>query len=588
MAKWMVMAKKADFDRIGKQYGISPIVARIIRNRDVKEDEDIEKYLNGTLTALYSPWLLKDMKRAVDILIDKIDAKKKIRIIGDYDIDGVCATFILKKSIDEIGGVSDTYIPDRIEDGYGLNDSMIRKAKEDGVDTILTCDNGIAAANQVQLAKELGMTVIITDHHEVPYEELADGRRHYLLPGADAVVDPKQEDCMYPFSSICGAVVAYKLICALFEAKCSSRPPTEEELLAAAAFATVGDVMELLDENRILVREGLSLLEHTKNQGFRSLIQMTGLSDTKLTPYHVGFVLGPCINATGRLDMAGRALDLLLTKDKAEAVRLAGELRDLNESRKEMTRQGVEKAVLMVEKEEMARDKVLVVYLVDCHESLAGIIAGRLRERYGKPVFVLTNSKGGVKGSGRSIEAYHMYENMTKIKDVFEKFGGHKMAAGLSLKPDRVEEFRTRINGICTLSAEDMEEVIHIDVPMPVRYADFDLIGQLTRLAPYGNGNPRPLFAQKNIRLCSARIVGKTGNVAKFMLRDEEGYQVEGVCFSKVEELFDRLTKDFTPKRVQKMLAGDGDIVVSIAYYPEVNEYHGKRSLQMVITHFDW
>lgn len=588
MAKWMVMAKKADFDRIGKQFGISPVMARVIRNRDVVEDCDIQKYLYGTLEEMYSPWLFKDMRRAVDILADKINGKKKIRIVGDYDIDGVCATFVLKKSLDALGGVVDTYIPDRIEDGYGLNDLIIRRAYEDGVDTILTCDNGIAAADQVRLAKKLGMTVIVTDHHEVPYEEQKAGEHRELLPDADAVIDPKQADCQYPFSGICGAVVAYKLICALYEKMRGIRPSDEEELLAVSAFATVGDVMELLDENRILVKEGLLLLERTSNPGLRSLIQITGLSGVKLTPYHVGFVLGPCINATGRLDMAGRALELLLTKDKSEAVRLAGELRDLNESRKEMTRRGVETAVACVEREGMEKEKVLVVYLEDCHESLAGIIAGRLRERYGKPAFVLTDSKDGVKGSGRSIEAYHMYENMTKIKDVFDKFGGHKMAAGLSLKPERVPEFRKRINEICTLSDEDMEEKIHIDVPMPIRFADAALTGQLALLAPFGNGNPRPLFAQKNIRLCSARIVGKMGNVAKFMLCDADGYQVEGVCFSKVEELFARLSADFTSKRVERMLAGDGDIVVSIAYYPEMNEYHGKRTLQMVITHFDW
>ncbi|MBR1693127.1 MAG: single-stranded-DNA-specific exonuclease RecJ [Lachnospiraceae bacterium] len=588
MAKWMLRTKRADFDRLAERFGISPVLARIIRNRDVIEESDIDKFLHGTRAQFYSPWLFKDMDRAVSILDEKIRQKAKIRIVGDYDIDGVCATFVLKKSLDALGAVTDAYIPHRIEDGYGMNEEIIRTAGADGVDTILTCDNGIAAAAQVRLAKELGMTVIITDHHEVPYEEKQGGERHYLIPEADAVIDPKQETCRYPFSGICGAFVAYKLISALYERMRGGQPPYEEELLAVCAFATIGDVMELLDENRILVRDGLVLLQQTDNPGLRSLIQIMGLADTKLTPYHVGFVLGPCINATGRLDVANRALQLLLTRKKAEAVRLAGELKDLNDSRKEMTRQGVEQAICCVEEQGLCKDRVLVVYLPDCHESLAGIIAGRIREKYGKPTFVLTDSKEGVKGSGRSIEAYHMYDNMTKIKDVFDKYGGHRMAAGLSLPRERVEEFRRRINEVCTLCDEDMTEKIYIDVPMPIRYADFDMVQQLSLLEPYGNGNPKPLFAQKNIRLCSARRMGKNGSVAKFLLCDESGYRVEGICFSGVEELFAKLVRDFSDTRVERMLAGDGDLVVSIAYYPDVNEYRQKRTLQMVITHFDW
>lgn len=587
MAKWMVMAKKADFDEIGRKFQISPVLARIIRNRDVIGDEAIDKFLHGTSEQFYSPWLLKDMEKAVEIVAEKIAQGKKIRIVGDYDIDGVCATFILKKSLDALGAVTDAYIPNRMEDGYGMNDEIIKSAKADGIDTILTCDNGIAATAQVELAKSLGMTVIITDHHEVPYEEVGEEKR-FLVPPADAVIDPKQEDCQYPFSSICGAFVAYKFIEALCRHQNVWPIEHEEELRAAAAFATVGDVMDLLDENRILVKEGLKLLEHTKNIGFKTLLQITGLSETKLTPYHVGFVLGPCINATGRLDVAERALHLLLTEDKGEAATIAGELKDLNDSRKEMTKTGVEQAVRYVEEKQMQQDRVLVVYLPDCHESLAGIIAGRLREKYGKPAFVLTDSKEGVKGSGRSIETYHMYENMSKIKDVFTKYGGHKMAAGLSLERDKVEEFHQRINEICTLTEEDMEEKIHIDVPMPICYADFAMVEQMALLEPYGNGNPKPLFAQKNITLCSARLQGKDKNVAKFILQDENGYRAEGICFSHVDELFARLERDFTKERVEALFAGKGNLVVQIAYYPDINEFRGKRTLQMVITHFNW
>lgn len=587
MEKWMVTAKRADFEEIGKKFHISPVLARVIRNRDVIGDEAIEKFLHGTSEQFYNPWLFKDMEKAVKLLEEKILSGKKIRIVGDYDIDGVCATFILKKGLDLLGAVTDTYIPNRIEDGYGMNDRIIMTAKDDGIDTILTCDNGIAAIGQVDLAKSLGMTVIITDHHEVPYEE-KEGVKHYLIPDADAVIDPKQEECRYPFSSICGAFVAYKLIEALCRHWSIWPLKQEKELRAMAAFATVGDVMELLDENRILVKEGLELLRETENIGMKTLIQICGLSETTLTPYHVGFVLGPCINATGRLDVAQRALELLLAEDKATAAIIAGELKDLNDSRKEMTNVGLKQAVQYVEEKQMEQDKVLVVYLSECHESLAGIIAGRLREKYGKPAFVLTDSKEGVKGSGRSIDAYDMYENMTKIRDVFTKYGGHKMAAGLSLEKHRVEEFHKRINHVCNLTEEDMHEKVRIDVPMPISYADYTMVEQLSILEPFGNGNPKPLFAQKNITLCSGSVLGKEKNVVKFLLQDENGYQVEGICFSKVKELFEKMQRDFSKERVEKLLAGKGDLVVSIAYYPEINEFRKKRTLQMVITHFQW
>lgn len=587
MEKWMVTAKRADFEEIGKKFHISPVLARVIRNRDVIGDEAIEKFLHGTSEQFYNPWLFKDMEKAVKLLEEKILSGKKIRIVGDYDIDGVCATFILKKGLDLLGAVTDTYIPNRIEDGYGMNDRIIMTAKDDGIDTILTCDNGIAAIGQVDLAKSLGMTVIITDHHEVPYEE-KEGVKHYLIPDADAVIDPKQEECRYPFSSICGAFVAYKLIEALCRHWSIWPLKQEKELRAMAAFATVGDVMELLDENRILVKEGLELLRETENIGMKTLIQICGLSETRLTPYHVGFVLGPCINATGRLDVAQRALELLLAEDKATAAIIAGELKDLNDSRKEMTNVGLKQAVQYVEEKQMEQDKVLVVYLSECHESLAGIIAGRLREKYGKPAFVLTDSKEGVKGSGRSIDAYDMYENMTKIRDVFTKYGGHKMAAGLSLEKHRVEEFHKRINHVCNLTEEDMHEKVRIDVPMPISYADYTMVEQLSILEPFGNGNPKPLFAQKNITLCSGSVLGKEKNVVKFLLQDENGYQVEGICFSKVKELFEKMQRDFSKERVEKLLAGKGDLVVSIAYYPEINEFRKKRTLQMVITHFQW
>lgn len=569
MEKWVVTAKKADFQKIGQTFGIDPVIARLIRNRDVEGMENIRSYLYGTLEELPSPWLLKDMKKAVEILKDKIDQKARIRIIGDYDIDGVTATYILLTGFRRLGARVDTYIPDRIKDGYGMHSQLIEKASEDGIDTIITCDNGIAASAEIQQAKEKGMTVIVTDHHEIPYRDTDKGRE-WIVPEADAVINPKQSDCPYPNKNICGAVVAWKLIWALYETYGIDRNEILE-FSEPAAVATVGDVMDLQGENRIIVKEGLRRLPTTKNQGFRALIEANGLGGERITAYHVGFVLGPCINASGRLDTAARALRLLCTEDADRAAKEAGDLVALNQSRKAMTEKGREEAERIIESQGLSSDRVLVVYLPECHESLAGIIAGRLREKYYKPSFVLTKAEKGAKGSGRSIEAYSMYDELVKCSDLLEQFGGHPMAAGLSLAEENIDAFRKRLNEVCTLTEEELVPKVVIDVPMPISYLSRTLTEQLSVLEPFGKGNSKPLFAQKGLRVLNLRIFGKNQNVTKMCLMDGQGNSVDAVYFGAA--------KEFEQYVQQKEL-------ISVTYYPEINVYQGRESLQAVIRNY--
>ena len=569
MEKWVVTAKKADFQKIGQTFGIDPVIARLIRNSDVEGMENIRSYLYGTLEELPSPWLLKDMKKAVEILKDKIDQKARIRIIGDYDIDGVTATYILLTGFRRLGARVDTYIPDRIKDGYGMHSQLIEKASEDGIDTIITCDNGIAASAEIQQAKEKGMTVIVTDHHEIPYRDTDKGRE-WIVPEADAVINPKQSDCPYPNKNICGAVVAWKLIWALYETYGIDRNEILE-FSEPAAVATVGDVMDLQGENRIIVKEGLRRLPTTKNQGFRALIEANGLGGERITAYHVGFVLGPCINASGRLDTAARALRLLCTEDADRAAKEAGDLVALNQSRKAMTEKGREEAEHIIESQGLSSDRVLVVYLPECHESLAGIIAGRLREKYYKPSFVLTKAEKGAKGSGRSIEAYSMYDELVKCSDLLEQFGGHPMAAGLSLAEENIDAFRKRLNEVCTLTEEELVPKVVIDVPMPISYLSRTLTEQLSVLEPFGKGNSKPLFAQKGLRVLNLRIFGKNQNVAKMCLMDGQGNSVDAVYFGAA--------KEFEQYVQQKEL-------ISVTYYPEINVYQGRESLQAVIRNY--
>lgn len=569
MEKWVVAAKKADFNAIGAEFGIDPVIARLIRNREVTGSESIREYLHGSIRDIPSPWLLKDMRKAVEILKAKIESQARIRIIGDYDIDGVTSTFILLKGLRRVGANTDTYIPDRVSDGYGIHRHLIDQAERDGIDTIVTCDNGIAAADEIAFAKEKGMTVVVTDHHEIPYEETENGRA-LKLPQADAIINPKQPDCTYPNKNLCGAVVAMKLVFALYEAY--GIPEQErEEYLELAAIATVGDVMDLQGENRILVKEGLKRLPDTRNKGLRALIRKTGLEGGRITAYHIGFVLGPCINASGRLDTAARSLKLLQAETEDEAARLAGDLKGLNDSRKALTEKGKEEAIRLVESTELKNDRVLVVYLPDCHESLAGIIAGRIREKYHRPSFVLTKGETAVKGSGRSIEAYSMYDELVKCGELMEQFGGHPMAAGLSIKEENVEIFRKKLNENCTLTPEDLIPKIVIDVPMPVSYITKRLVEQISLLEPFGKGNTKPLFAQKGLKVLNSRIFGKNRNVAKLQLMDDSGTVMNGIYFGEAEEF---------------LRFALGKERISVTYYPEINRYQGRESLQIIIQNY--
>ena len=569
MEKWVVTAKRADFQAIGEKFHIDPVIARLIRNRDVTDESKIREYLTGTIEDLPSPWLMKDMRKAVDILKEKISAQAKIRIIGDYDIDGVTSTYVLLKGLTRIGGKVDTYIPDRVADGYGIHEHLINRAEEDGIDTIVTCDNGIAAAAEIDMARKKNMTVIVTDHHEIPYREI-NGTRQVLLPPANAILNPKQSDCDYPEKGLCGAVVAFKLIIALYEEYGISRKELED-YYELAAIATVGDVMDLQGENRILVKEGLRRLKDTENIGLRELIRANGLEDMKITSYHVGFVLGPCINASGRLDTAARSLALLNAKDREKAARLAGDLTALNQSRKALTEKGKEEAIQMVETTSLGQDRVLVIFLPDCHESIAGIIAGRIREKYHRPSIVRTRGETGIKGSGRSIEGYSMFEELVKCADLMTQFGGHPMAAGLSMEEKNVEEFRRRLNENCTLTEEDLRPKVIIDVPMPVSYITRELIEQISLLEPFGKGNTKPVFAQKGLRVLESRVFGKNRNVAKVKLMDPSGTVMDGVYFGEAEE-FVRFI--------------DGKDSISVTYYPEINIFRGRESIQIVIQNY--
>ena len=569
MQRWFITMKKADFNRIGEKYHISPILARLIRNRDIIGDDAIDFYLNGTIADLYDGMLMKDMDRAVEILAEKIREEKRIRVIGDYDIDGVNATYILQEGLSVLGADVDTDIPDRVKDGYGLNKMLIDRALDDGIDTVITCDNGIAAAEEIEYAKDNGLTVIVTDHHEVPYIEM-DDEKEYIIPKADAVVDPHRADCGYPFKGLCGAAVAYKLVEALYNVM-QRDPEDVDYLMENVAIATVGDVMDLNGENRIFVKQGLEMLKRTKNPGLKALIECTGIDADRLNAYHIGFVIGPCINASGRLDTAKRALELLNARTRRDAVMLAEDLKALNDSRKEMTERGVEEAVDLIETTSLKDDRVLVVYLPDCHESIAGIIAGRIRERYYRPVFVLTKAEDRVKGSGRSIESYDMFAQMCRCRALFTKFGGHKLAAGLSLEEENVQRFRETINALCDLTEEDLREKVSIDMQLPFPYITERLVQELEILEPFGKGNPKPLFAGKDLRVISPRIFGKNRNVLKCRLEDPQGNQMEAVYFGDVEACL----KAMEQKKV-----------MAFTYYPSVNEYMGRRNIQVTIVNY--
>lgn len=585
MEKWIEIRKGGNFMEMAKKYGIDPLIARIIRNRDIIDEKEITEYLYGGKEALHNPHLLKDVDKAAEIIAEGIAEKKAMRIIGDYDIDGVNATYILLDGIRRCGGNVDAAIPDRMKDGYGINEHLIEQALSDGKELLITCDNGIAAINEINFAKEKGMTVVVTDHHEIPYRNTEQGKE-FLRSNADAIVNPKQNDCLYPCKGICGAVVAWKLVQVLYERM--DIPVVEADIfIENAGFATVGDVMDLTGENRILVKLGLKALEHTKNPGMKALIAKNKLSDKPLSAYHIGFVLGPCINASGRLDTAKRSLELLLERDEVKASALAGELVELNESRKYMTQQETQKALEQIEKEGREKDKVLVVYLPECHESLAGIIAGRIREAYQRPVFVLTRGEEGVKGSGRSIEAYSMFDKMTEVAELFTKYGGHPMAAGLSMREEDIDKLREQLNQKAELSEEDMAEVVRLDAVLPMSYFTVDTIRQLSVLEPCGKSNTRPVFADRNIKITRAGIVGVNRNVLKLHLLDSKGNPVAGVYFGEVEKFLTFLSEKFGSEEVDAAMHGkENSIQFAAVYEPAVDTYSGRESVQAIIRRF--
>lgn len=585
MEKWIEIRKGGNFMEMAKKYGIDPLIARIIRNRDITDEKEITEYLYGGKEALHNPHLLKDADKAAEIIAEGIAGKKAMRIIGDYDIDGVNATYILLEGIRRCGGNVDAAIPDRMKDGYGINEHLIEQALSDGKELLITCDNGIAAINEINFAKEKGMTVVVTDHHEIPYRNTEQGKE-FLRSNADAIVNPKQNDCLYPCKGICGAVVAWKLVQVLYERM--DIPVVEADIfIENAGFATVGDVMDLTGENRILVKLGLKALEHTKNPGMKALIAKNKLSDKPLNAYHIGFVLGPCINASGRLDTAKRSLELLLERDEVKASALAGELVELNESRKYMTQQETQKALEQIGKEGREKDKVLVVYLPECHESLAGIIAGRIREAYQRPVFVLTKGEEGVKGSGRSIEAYSMFDKMTEVAELFTKYGGHPMAAGLSMREEDIDKLREQLNQKAELSEEDMVEVVRLDAVLPMSYFTVDTIRQLRVLEPCGKSNTRPVFADRNIKITRAGIVGVNRNVLKLHLLDSRGNPVAGVYFGEVEKLLTFLSEKFGSEEVDAAMHGrENSIQFAAVYEPAVDTYSGRESVQAIIRRF--
>ena len=562
MAKWVEIRKGADFQSIGEKFGISSLTARLIRNKDITEESEIRQYLYGGLSDLCSASVMKGIIPAVEILQKKIKEGASIRIIGDYDIDGVCSTYILLRGLTRAGAEVDTDIPDRKKDGYGLNEDLVKRAYDAGIDTIVTCDNGIAAVKEIAYAKSLGMTVIITDHHELQEE----------IPPADVVVNPHQKDCSYPYKNLCGAGVAWKLVSALWEQLRVPEQELYEDLLLFAGFATVGDVMDLTGENRILVKEALKLLKTTSHPGISALIEVNEISRETISAFHIGFVLGPCINASGRLDTAKRALELLKTTDYEKALVRAAELKALNDERKSMTDDGVQQALDQIENSDMKGDRVLVIYLPDCHESLAGIIAGRIRERYYRPVFVLTRSQDGVKGSGRSIETYSMFEEMSKCKELYTKYGGHPMAAGVSMPEEHVEKFRERLNELCTLTEKDLTEVVRIDIAMPFSYVSERLVEELSLLEPFGKGNSKPVFAAKGVQVLETRVLGKNQNVLRLKLKDESGTTMDGIYFS------DQMNEVLKTMQQKSRLA--------FLYYPEINEFRGQRTLQLRILDY--
>lgn len=583
MSKWVVTAKSADFNKIGEYFGIDPVVARLLRNRDLVTLEEIESFLKGKEEDCHSPYLLPDMEKAVSIIVGAIEEKQSIRIVGDYDVDGVTSTFILLKGLKAMGADVDYAIPNRVLDGYGVNENLIEQANNDKRNIIITCDNGIAAFDAFERAGELGIKCIITDHHEVKFEDNGISKE-YIYPKAEAIVNPKRHDSKYPFKGICGAMVAYKLICALGD-KLDLDGNVKAELREMAGLGTVCDVMELRDENRIIVRLALKSMENSSNIGIRALRKVCEIDKKPISSYHMGFIMGPCINATGRLDDATLSLKLLLSENMEEAVATATKLKGLNDLRKDLTEQGLKQALAAIEENRLYENRVIVVYLPEVHESLAGIIAGRIREKYYRPAFVLTNGEEGIKGSGRSIEAYHMYEELLKVSEVLTRYGGHKMAAGVSLEKEKLSDFIEGLNNNCKLSKDELTEKTVIDVPMPLSYVNERIVNDLSILEPFGQGNQKPVFADKDLRLLSVKPIGKTGDMAKLAVTKNGSDRYELLLFRGFKEFEERLTENGVMD-ISGNSTDYSNIILDIIYYPGINGYNGRKSLQFIVQDF--
>lgn len=584
--RWFIKNKRVDYKKMAHKYGITEFMSRLIVNRDILNDGMIKSYINPDFDKLHNPKSMKDLERAVDIICNKISSNKKIRIVGDYDVDGVISVYILYTALKLCKANVDYEIPDRIKDGYGINSNIIKQAKDEEVDTILTCDNGISAIEPIKYAKELGLTVIITDHHDIPFVEDEITNREFVKSEADAVVNPKQQDCEYIFEKLCGAGVAFKLVEVLYE-KIGIDKKECYKFMEFLAIATVCDVVDLVDENRIFVKKGLEFINKTTNLGLQELIRECEMIDKNLSVYHLGFIIGPCINACGRLDSAKRGLDLLLSTDEEEANKLAKELVKLNEERKEMTMEGLEKAIEIIQKNNMINDKVFVVYIPDVHESLAGIIAGRIREKYNVPTLVITRSENGAKGSGRSIEEYNMFEELVKCKDILEHFGGHPMAAGFSLKEENIDEFRIKLNENSTLNEEDLLKKVTIDCVLPLDSINYEFINDLERLEPFGKANSKPLFAEKNINILKAKILGKNNNVLKLKIKTKSDNFLDGIYFGDVYEFEEVINEKYGKEELQKLYDGVyNDVKLDLVFYPSVNEYNGNTSIQIVIQNY--
>lgn len=585
MEKWFIKNKKFDFKKISEKFGISAILAKLLVNRDIFKKDDIEIFLDPTMDKLSNPDYMKDLRKGSDIIINKIKEKKKIRIVGDYDVDGVMSVYILYKGLKSLGADVDFCIPDRVLDGYGINIDIIQEAIDDGVDTIITCDNGISAIEQIDYAKNRGMTVIITDHHDLPFKE-DNGVKEYLTPNADAIINPKQVDCNFAEKNLCGAGIAYVFIMYLY--KLCNKKQNKDEFIEFAAIATICDVVDLVGDNRIIVSNGLKALNNTSNIGLKALIDISSISDVELGVYHVGFIIGPTINASGRLDSAIQAIELLLTDNVQTAYEIAKNLRDLNDERKNMTQKGVEKVIDQIESSDIKDDKIIVVYESGIHESIAGIIAGRIKDRYNKPTIVLTKGNEGVKGSGRSIDEYNMNEELSKCKDLLTKFGGHPMAAGLSLEEKNIEEFRLRLNNGSGLSLDDLIPKVFIDMELPVEYINYKIIEEINILKPYGKGNPKPIFGAKGLSVQRGFILGANKNVLKLSLISPlRGQIIEGIMFRNVDEFMSCAIGTYGNQQIDKMLNGvENEISLDILYYPDINEYNGNVKLQVVINSF--